>query len=135
LFAFCGKQHYRGIKVKNRYIELFLTFWRRRVIKEFKRFQLEATKLGRNVIFQVTVFEKTERSGKKLFAETQCSDPLHFLLQFIIKEAPSFEKLLDKFLRQLIHRGFTPVRYRTRGELKWQEWTPLDAYPLEEMAE
>lgn len=97
------------------------------MIKEFKRFQLEATKLGRSVVFQVTVFEKTERRGKKLFAETQCSDPLHFIIQFVIKEAPSFDKLLERFLRQLNHRGFTPVRYRTRGEIRWNEWMPINS--------
>lgn len=97
------------------------------LIKEYKRFQLEATKLGRNVVFQVTVFEKTERSGKKLFAETQCSDPLHFIIQFVIKEAATFEKLIEKFLRQLNHRGFTPLRMRTRGEIRWNEWRQLNS--------
>jgi len=96
------------------------------VIKEFNRFQLEATKLGRCVVFQVTVFEKTERNRRKLFAETQCSDPLHFVIQFIIREAPTFEVLIDRFVQQLTHRGFTPVKYRVRGEGKWQEWTPIE---------
>ncbi|MFT7581064.1 MAG: hypothetical protein ACI9MR_002738, partial [Myxococcota bacterium] len=47
-------------------------------IREFNRFQLEATKLGRNVVFQVTVFEKKERNKSRLYAETQCSDPLQY---------------------------------------------------------
>jgi hypothetical protein len=96
------------------------------VIKEFNRFQLEANKLGRSVVFQVTVFEKTERNRKKLFAETQCSDPLHFIIQFIIREAPTFEDLLDKFVQQLTHRGFTPIRYRLRDAGRWREWGPID---------
>ena len=97
-----------------------------RVIREFKRFQLEATKLGRVVVFQMTVFEKTERNRRKLFAETQCSDPLHFVIQFIIREAPTFEVLLAKFVQQLLHRGFTPVKYRVRGDDKWQTWLPIE---------
>ena len=96
------------------------------MIREFKRFQLEATKLGRVVVFQMTVFEKTERNRRKLFAETQCSDPLHFVIQFIIREAPTFEVLLAKFVQQLLHRGFTPVKYRVRGEDKWQTWLPIE---------
>ncbi len=95
------------------------------MIREFKRFQLEATKLGRNVVFQITVFEKTERNRTKLFAETQCSDPLHFIIQFIIRDATSFDNLIEKFVQQLIHRGFSPVQYRIRGDGKWQTWTPI----------
>ena len=101
-----------------------------RVIREFKRFQLEATKLGRVVVFQMTIFEKTERNRRKLFAETQCSDPLHFVIQFIIREAPTFEVLLAKFVHQLLHRGFTPVKYRVRGEDKWQDWEPVEVDEL-----
>ena len=95
-------------------------------IKEYNRFQLEAAKLGRSVVFQVTVFEKTERNRGKLFAETQCSDPLHYIIQFIIREAASFDVLLEKFVQQLVHRGFTPIKYRVRGEGKWQEWQPIE---------
>ncbi|MFT7624132.1 MAG: hypothetical protein ACI9WU_003319 [Myxococcota bacterium] len=100
------------------------------VIREYNRFQLEATKLGRTVVFQVTVFEKTERNRRKLFAETQCSDPLHFIIQFIIREAPTFDVLLEKFVSQLLHRGFSPARYRVRGDGKWQAWSPIEAEPV-----
>ncbi len=99
------------------------------MIREYNRFQLEATKLGRTVVFQVTVFEKTERNRRKLFAETQCSDPLHFIIQFIIREAPTFEVLLEKFVQQLLHRGFAPARYRVRGDGKWQPWSPIETEP------
>jgi hypothetical protein len=99
------------------------------VIREYNRFQLEANKLGRVVVFQVTVFEKSERNRRKLFAETQCSDPLHFIIQFIIREAPTFEILLGKFVQQLVHRGFTPARFRVRDEGKWQGWQPIEAEP------
>ncbi|HIN86136.1 MAG TPA: hypothetical protein EYN06_06620 [Myxococcales bacterium] len=95
------------------------------MIREFKRFQLEATKLGRNVVFQITVFEKTERNRTKLFAETQCSDPLHFIIQFIIRDATSFDNLIEKFVQQLTHRGFSPVQYRIRDDGKWQIWIPI----------
>ncbi len=96
-----------------------------RVITEHSRFQLEASKLGREVMFQVTVFEKEERRRKKLFAETQCSDPFHLVIQFIIREAPDFDGLLQRFVKQLEHRGFIPARMRMRNGGKWDAWTPV----------
>ncbi|NUN12648.1 MAG: hypothetical protein HUU55_03320 [Myxococcales bacterium] len=102
------------------------------LINEHCRFQLEATKLGRDVVFQVTVLEKRERRGTKLYAETECSDPYHFLIQFIIREAESFEEVLDKFKRQLVYRGFSPLRFRVRthdkttGYDRWAEWVNID---------
>ncbi len=98
---------------------------RGRVITEHSRFQLAATKLGREVVFQVTVFQKEERRRRKLFAATQCSDPFHFLIQFIIREAPDFESLLGRFVTQLVHRGFEPDRMRMRSEGRWDEWLPV----------
>lgn len=95
------------------------------VITEHSRFQLEATKLGRELMFQVTVFEREERRRKKLFAETQCSDPFHLVIQFIIREAPDFETLLQRFVAQLEHRGFQPTRMRTRLNEKWQDWAAV----------
>jgi hypothetical protein len=95
------------------------------VITEHCRFQLEASKLGREVVFQVTVFQKEERRRTRLFAATQCSDPFHFLIQFIIREAPDFQTLLARFVHQLEHRGFEPERMRMRGAGKWEPWTPV----------
>lgn len=95
------------------------------MITEHCRFQLEASKLGREVVFQVTVFQKEERRRRKLFAATQCSDPFHFLIQFIIREAPDFDALLQRFVGQLEHRGFEPERMRMRGEGKWEPWRPV----------
>jgi hypothetical protein len=102
------------------------------VLSEHGRFQLEATKLGRVTVFQVTVLEKRERRGTRLFAETQCSDPYNFLIQFVIRDAADFDEVLDKFKQQLVYRGFFPVRYRFRlkGEDaqhdKWGEWIAID---------
>jgi len=95
------------------------------VITEHSRFQLEASKLGRDLIFQVTVFEKEERKRKRLFAETQCSDPFHLVIQFIIREAADFETLLQRFVAQLEHRGFAPNRMRMRNGGKWDPWSPV----------
>jgi len=99
------------------------------LITEHSRFQLEASKLGREVVFQVTVFQKEERRRKRLFAATQCSDPFHFLIQFIIREAPDFDGLLQRFIRQLEHRGFEPARMRMRSAGKWEKWLPVPRLP------
>lgn len=95
------------------------------MIREHSRFQLEATKLGRIVVFQVTVFERQDKMRTRLFAETQCSDPLHFIVQFIVKDAVDFESLLDKFVAELEYRGFTAERYRLRKGNTWDEWIPI----------
>jgi len=105
------------------------------LITEHSRFQLEASKLGREVVFQVTVFQKEERRRKRLFAATQCSDPFHFLIQFIIREAPDFDGLLQRFMRQLEHRGFEPARLRMRNEGKWDKWLPVPRLPDGDSAE
>ena len=93
------------------------------MITEHARFQLEASKLGRAHVFQVTVFEKEERRRKRYFAETQCSDPFHLVIQFIIHDAPDFDGLLRRFVGQLEHRGFEPRRLRLCTPTgKWQAW-------------
>jgi hypothetical protein len=93
------------------------------MINEHARFQLEASKLGRDHVFQVTVFEKEERRRKRYFAETQCSDPFHLVIQFIIRDAPDFANLVQRFVGQLQHRGFEPRRMRLSTPAgKWQPW-------------
>ena len=96
-------------------------------IEVFCRFQLEAIKLGREVIFLVTVFEKNERGRRRLFAETQCSDALQFLLQFVIRDAKDLDGVVERFVRQLVHRGFDPLQYRVQTETgSWEDWIPLE---------
>ncbi len=94
------------------------------MIKEHGRFQLESTKLGRGVVFQVTVFEKVTKDDTSLFAETQCSDPYQFIIQFVIKDAQSMDELITRFVEQLAHRGFRPDRYRVFKE-RWGSWIEL----------
>jgi len=95
------------------------------MVREHSRFQLEATRLGKTVVFQVTVFEREDRNRSRLFAETQCSDPLHFMLQFIVRDATDFDNLLSKFVSELEFRGFEAARYRLREGPKWGEWVAL----------
>ena len=95
-------------------------------IREYNRFQLEATKLGRNVVFQITVFEKKERNKSRLYAETQCYDPLQHMIQCVIKDAADLDGVIDMFAKQLLHRGFVPVKYRVKsGDGTWDAWSPV----------
>lgn len=98
-------------------------------ISEYNRFQLEASKLGRNVVFQVTVFEKKERNKSRLYAETQCFDPLQYMIQFVIKDAPDLAGVIEAFAKQLVHRGFLPMKYRVKnGDGSWDAWEPVPEY-------
>jgi len=95
--------------------------------EEFGQFQLEATKLGRNIVFQVTVFRRNDGRRERLFAETQCSDPYHFMIQFIIRDETTHEGIIERFKRQLLHRGYTPLRTRRRSgaDRPWEAWAPV----------
>lgn len=97
-------------------------------LKICDRFQLEASKLGRTVVFQVTVFERKDRGKTRLFAETECSDPLQHLIQFVIRDAPDVDGIIDRFVAQLVHRGFKPLRHRGRNEgaQTWDEWEQIE---------
>lgn len=95
------------------------------MMQEHSRFQLEATRLARTVVFQVTVFARQDKARTRLYAETQCSDPLHFLLQFVVRDAPDFQTLLSQFMAELIQRGFEPRRLRLRDVAAWEEWKPV----------
>jgi len=95
-------------------------------IEEHTRFQLEAIKVGRTVVFQVTVYKRSDPRRERLFAETQCSDPLHHVIQFVIRDESTVDGILSKFRLQLLHRGFVPVRYRLRANGRvWDAWTPV----------
>ena len=90
-------------------------------------------KLGREVTFQVTVFEKKERGRRRLFAETQCADPLQYIIQFVIRDATDLDGVLERFVRQLVHRGFAPIQYRQRSDSgAWQPWIPLEVLEASE---
>ncbi len=95
-------------------------------IREHSRLQLEATKLGRNVVFQLTIFERKDRPKSRLYAETQCYDPLQHIIQFVIRDAPDLDTVIDMFARQLLHRGFVPLKYRLRSDNgSWDAWVPM----------
>lgn len=101
------------------------------MISEHKRLQLEATKLDADICFTVTVFERRARTGTRYFAETQCSDPNNFIVQFIIRDGGDLDEIMTKLQRQMVYRGYVPHRYRMwdkneeTGYQRWLAWTPI----------
>jgi hypothetical protein len=95
-------------------------------IEEHGRFQLEAMKLGRAIVFQVTVYRRKDSRRERLFAETQCSDPVQHIIRFVIRDEPSVDGIIQRFRLQLTHRGFIPSRVRFRQGTAWQAWQPIE---------
>jgi len=95
------------------------------MIKEHSTIQVSADRHGRSVVFDLKVFERNTRKKTKLFAETQCADNHHFIIQFFVKEADSVDEIIQLFCGQLIHRGFEPsqLRFKNRGWGPWQTFT------------
>jgi len=96
------------------------------MIKEHGKIQVTAEKHGKSVVFDLKVFERNTRKKRKLFAETQCSDTHHFIIQFFIKEADTVDEIITRFCSQLAHRGFEPIRLRFK-QRGWGPWEPITA--------
>lgn len=96
-------------------------------ITEHSHFQMEASKLGRTVLLDTTVYEKRDRRRTGLHAEAQCSDPHHFIVQFVVRDAESVDDVVRMLIAQLEHRGFEPTRYRMRSDGGWDEWVVVAA--------
>ncbi len=81
------------------------------------------------MFFQATVWEKRERNKSRLYAETECSDPLQYRIQFVIKDAPDLDGVIERFAKQLIHRGFMPTKFRVKsGDGRWEAWKAVPEY-------
>jgi hypothetical protein len=46
----------------------------------------------------------------------------------VIRDAPDVDGVIDRFVAQLVHRGFKPLRHRGRiqDSQKWAEWRPIE---------
>ncbi|MDX9723798.1 MAG: hypothetical protein RBU37_23820, partial [Myxococcota bacterium] len=46
---------------------------------------------------------------------------------FKVFDEGNVEALFDRFLQQLVHRGYRPIKYRELSlEERWSEWQPCD---------
>ncbi|PIE18988.1 MAG: hypothetical protein CSA66_03340 [Proteobacteria bacterium] len=72
------------------------------------------------------MFEKKERNKSRLFAETQCYDPLQYMIQFVIRDAVDLDGVIEAFSKQLIHRGFAPMKLRVKNDDgTWAAWAAI----------
>ena len=95
-------------------------------------YQIIATKLGREIPFDVTVYEHPGQQASLFSAETQTQDPFNHMIQFIVREASNATDALAKMNAQMSYRGFTALRIRARstqdamGRSKWEDWQSLN---------
>ena len=96
-------------------------------------YQIMASKLGREIPFDVTVYEHPGAESSVYSAETQTQDPFNHMIQFIVREASNPTDALAQMNAQMSYRGFTALRIRARsakdelGRSKWEEWQALNA--------
>ena len=56
------------------------------------------------------------------------SNALQFLIQFVIRDAPDLDAVIDRFTQQLIHRGFSPLQFRVKNDNgSWGTWSHIEA--------
>jgi hypothetical protein len=92
-------------------------------------YEVEIEKMGRARSVQLIIGTvKGLRGRRKLIGEATMSDVTAPIIHFQIKHAETVEVLFDTFLRQLIHRGYMPLRARSRkvGAGAWLEWNNID---------
>ncbi len=67
------------------------------------------------------------RGRRKLYGEAILRDAMTPIIQIEVKHAKDMDDLYDRFLRQLIHRGFRPLRSRRRfkGD-RLEGWSDID---------
>ena len=52
---------------------------------------------------------------------------LQYIIQFVIRDAPDMDGVIESFTAQLNHRGFTPLCYRLKNDNgTWAGWSNLD---------
>jgi hypothetical protein len=49
------------------------------------------------------------------------------MIQFVVRDAPDIDTVIQRFVAQLIHRGFSPQSYRVKTDSgRWAEWNSLE---------
>ena len=72
------------------------------------------------------------RGKKKLLGEAFARTIYQPLIHFKVFDEESVESLYNKFLQQMIHRGYQPIQYRERDlDDRLSEWKPCDLSKLD----
>lgn len=66
------------------------------------------------------------RGRRKIYGEAFMRDPWNPWIHFRVQHAKDEDDLCDRFLTQLVHRGYVPLRARKNVAGVWEDWEPLE---------
>ncbi len=67
------------------------------------------------------------RGRRKLLGEAFTRQVYHPIIHFKVFDENDVETLFNRFLQQLVHRGYRPVQFRELSqENRWGTWQPCD---------
>lgn len=87
--------------------------------------KIQRLQSAQNIILFVGTTRGT-RGRRKLYGEAFMRDSWTPWIHFKVEHAKDEDALCDQFLRQLIHRGYVPLRSRKRIESEWTDWERVD---------
>lgn len=94
---------------------------------EVERYQVEVIKQGiQDMVEMLVTTTRGLRGRRKLYGQALTRTVHHPLIEFKVQHAKDLSDLRDRFIRQLIHRGYRPLRYRAQVEGYYQDWEPVD---------
>jgi len=94
---------------------------------EFKSFQVEVIKLNGSETIELLISRvRGARGRRKLIGEATVGDCYNPIISFQVLHAQDMDDLRDRFMRQLVWRGYKPLRWRPRVEGKFLDWRPID---------
>ena len=103
---------------------------------DIESYQVEVLKLGGSEVVELLVSTvRGARGRRKLLGEATLRDWRTPVIQFRVLHAKDLDDLRDRFIRQLIWRGYEPKRWRSRIGGKLLDWSEVDpgAYDVSEM--
>ncbi len=90
-------------------------------------YQIEVEKNGRYDVVELMIGTVRGPRGKRnLYGEAHMRDLYTPRIYFKVQHVQSLEELFDRFMTQLIHRGFTPLRFRESTKTYWGDWSYID---------
>jgi hypothetical protein len=100
---------------------------RKMVKTDIEGYEVEVVKRGRVEVVDLLVGTvRGLRGRRKLIGEALMSDPYTAIIDFQVKHAKDMDDLLDRFMRQLIRRGYRPRRWRARIGESLEDWNAVD---------
>ncbi len=94
---------------------------------EVEVYEVEANKRGLNVRLKMHVtMVRGLRGRRKLYGESRTYDTHTPEILFRVQHASDLDDLLGRFIRQLIHRGYRPLRSRAYQDGAYEDWVLVD---------